>query len=378
MNHEINPILGVALSYIKDANRECSPDAFSQLQNSLELFMAKKISFQDCQRLFFHIIGYTKPIDFLNYIITLSDSPLPSISDLPPNFQSMILRKKSRPWTDIEDLRLLAGIYRYGLEAWGSIASFVGNSRTKSQCAQRWIRGLDPKLSKDNWSQEEDSLLLFLVEKYGQKSWTKISSEMTNRCDIQCRYRYRQIMKEAEDKPNKVQLPPIHTLINNHQSPDLLHGQIKVGMDSFSNMNSGITNGMSNINNGMSNSMNNLNLNNIHKLNNMNGIKSAQSLNNIPLPCCSNAIHFQGPNNNSIYDNLENGLSICKTGGTPFTPIPQNLTPVMPINTKPTNPILNSNERLPPKIPEINRCQPISPMKNTSFNSIPVPIISIR
>ena len=230
MTHDTNTIISAALSYTKECSIDYSPEILPQLRKALDLLISKQISYMDCKGIFFHAIGTTKPADVVNFIINISNTPLPSINDMPTNFQKWILQKKSRPWTEIEDMRLLAGIYKFGLEAWGSVASFVGNSRTKSQCAQRWSRGLDPNLSKNNWTKEEDSKLLKLVEKFGQKSWTKIAVEMPNRCDIQCRYRYKQLIKGTCDKQCKVLLPSIHTLFNNSNSNNNCHQNLNKPM----------------------------------------------------------------------------------------------------------------------------------------------------
>jgi hypothetical protein len=101
-----------------------------------------------------------------------------------------------RPWTAYEDQRLLAGIHRFGLEEWEVVSRFVGNGRTKAQCSQRWSRGLDPKICKRTWSRDDDDRLIGLVALYGEKSWTRVASELGNRCDVQCRYRYKQLQKD--------------------------------------------------------------------------------------------------------------------------------------------------------------------------------------
>ena len=46
---------------------------------------------------------------------------------------------------------------------------------------------------------EEDAKLIELVEKYGDRSWTKIASEIGNRSDAQCRYHYKQLNKDKEE-----------------------------------------------------------------------------------------------------------------------------------------------------------------------------------
>jgi hypothetical protein len=103
-----------------------------------------------------------------------------------------------RSWTGAEDLRLLSGILRSGIDDWSRIAAFVGSGRSKSQCHQRWTRGLDPRIIKETWTPQQDELLLMLVALYGQKGWTRISIGLGNRCDVQCRYRYNVLKKDSD------------------------------------------------------------------------------------------------------------------------------------------------------------------------------------
>jgi hypothetical protein len=104
---------------------------------------------------------------------------------------------RMRTWSNPEDVRLLAGILRFGTDDWSRVAAFVGSGRTKSQCHQRWTRGLDPRIAKENWTPQQDEVLLMLVALYGQKCWTRISKGLGNRCDVQCRYRYSVLQKES-------------------------------------------------------------------------------------------------------------------------------------------------------------------------------------
>jgi hypothetical protein len=170
------------------------------------------------------LIGTKRPIDKLTVILTVTDDPLQHPTMPIPS--TAVRRKKSEVWTDSEDIRLLAGIHRFGLCAWGSIARFVGNNRTKAQCCQRWCRGLDPRISKTPWTVSEDEKLRDLVRKYGQKQWTRIAKEFGNRCDVQCRYRFIQLQKahfsaapwtESVQKA-KTKLPPIENLIARAES----------------------------------------------------------------------------------------------------------------------------------------------------------------
>jgi len=124
-------------------------------------------------------------------------------------------RKKSRIWTQYEDKKLLYGIHKYGLGDWEKISLFVGNGRSRAQCAQRWNRGLDPKISKDHWTREEEIKLLEIIKDHGVNGWTQIAKMLGNRCDVQCRYRYLQMKKDKkvpDDFDDTVLLPGAKSL----------------------------------------------------------------------------------------------------------------------------------------------------------------------
>lgn len=120
------------------------------------------------------------------------------------NYPFSHLRKKSRQWTSEEDQRLIDAMNSKGSDSWSQIAKIVGNGRTQAQCSQRWHRVLDPKISKLNWSKEEEEKLINLVGSFGTKAWTKIASKMGNRSDVQCRFRYKFLLKKADDKVEQI------------------------------------------------------------------------------------------------------------------------------------------------------------------------------
>jgi hypothetical protein len=138
------------------------------------------------------LTGTCEPITKLNEILTISAEPIPS-HDIPDDLTGS--HKKYRLWTAYEDSRLIAGVFRFGVDNWSSISKFVGNDRTRAQCCQRWQRGLDPHLCKSTWSVSEDRALLELVQCFGVKNWTLIAVKMGNRSDVQCRYHYMQMEK---------------------------------------------------------------------------------------------------------------------------------------------------------------------------------------
>jgi nuclear transport factor 2 (NTF2) superfamily protein len=183
------------MSYIGQLEKSFLPEQLAQIRDILTRYIAQQLSFQDCLGILMPVLGSPQPIEKLEAILRTPQFPLPCHG--PPTAVAQDVRAKTRPWSSYEDQRLLAGIYRFGFVDWQLIAMFVGNGRTKAQCSQRWTRGLDPKLCKEQWSTEEDARLVDLVALYGEKSWTRIVSELGNRCDVQCRYRYKQLQKDV-------------------------------------------------------------------------------------------------------------------------------------------------------------------------------------
>jgi hypothetical protein len=169
-----------------------------QFSSSTKLFFRGEQSFDDTQQLFFRNCAGDLLLRKVQDILKVTDSPLP-----PPSAQRIAsagTRRKSYPWNDSEDLRLLVAVARYGAKDWRSIASFVGSGRTSSQCNQRWCRALDPAIIHKPWTETDDKRLLRAVEVLGKTSWCQIAKIMCGRTDLQCRYRYLQIAKESESE----------------------------------------------------------------------------------------------------------------------------------------------------------------------------------
>ena len=204
MSSEVfQPLMAVADSYIGEASPKLTPEVLSHLKTVMHKFINGEIQFEEASNEFQKNISTTRPIDRINAILNVSSTPI-SPSDNSSNQMTIINgpRKKTHPWSEYEDQRLLAAIHKYGLDNWAPVSVFVGNKRTRAQCSQRWFRGLDPRISKVLWTSEEETKLKQLIERYGDRAWTKISSELGNRSDAQCRYHYRQMMKEAEGGNN--------------------------------------------------------------------------------------------------------------------------------------------------------------------------------
>jgi hypothetical protein len=150
-----------------------------------------------------------KPIDRIIAILNVQEEPPPPAPAQPALKSPNNSKKRPKPRTSAEDNRLLYAIHRYGLQQWPVTAAFVGNGRTRAQCAQRWSRGLDPRIHKGEWSLEEDQKLLSLVAFHGGQGWTYVSREMGNRSDVQCRYHYLQLSKLTREANQVIPFRPL-------------------------------------------------------------------------------------------------------------------------------------------------------------------------
>ena len=194
------PLLAVAMGELARTCPVHKPEVTSEIEEYLSKYIAGNCTFAEIQPEFVKLAGSDAVLAKVRAILEVDDKPLPPA---PETFVSntsrnqIVARKKARPWSEEEDIRLLAAINKFGLDAWGAVTAFVGSGRTRSQCSQRWVRGLDPRISKVVWTQAEDQKLLDLVKEYGDRSWTRIANTLGNRSDAQCRYRYGQLVKEG-------------------------------------------------------------------------------------------------------------------------------------------------------------------------------------
>lgn len=92
---------------------------------------------------------------------------------------------RSGAWCKAEDELLIRLIYE-GLE-WRNITIQLNsqihaglNIRNSKQCKERWNNHLNPAMSKQNWTSEEDLKLINLYIQHNNK-WGHISEEMKNR-----------------------------------------------------------------------------------------------------------------------------------------------------------------------------------------------------
>jgi hypothetical protein len=105
-------------------------------------------------------------------------------------------------WSKNEDAQLTELVIKYKKD-WNKISTEM-NDRTNARCRYRWEQHLNPDIIHGKWSEEEDVTLLHLFSQYGRQ-WSKIAKEMNSRTDKQCcgRYQTLQRINTSSDKKRK-------------------------------------------------------------------------------------------------------------------------------------------------------------------------------
>lgn len=185
------------MNYIEDQALGTISDSYKQIEGLIKMMYSGEISFEEAKNRCVSISGSS---DILETFVKQAQSVVP---DAYASVQSSGImagfRKKAQRWTQDEDQRLIEAINQLGVENWNAVAMQVGGGRTKAQCAQRWNRCLNPAVSKKNWDRAEEEKLIQAVQNYGDKSWTKIAAEMKTRSDVQCRFRYKFLLKKQKE-----------------------------------------------------------------------------------------------------------------------------------------------------------------------------------
>ncbi|KAL4948125.1 hypothetical protein BDW69DRAFT_177044 [Aspergillus filifer] len=107
------------------------------------------------------------------------------------------------PWSQEENKRLHEAVAKYST-VWTEVAQVVG-TRQPDQCAKRWQHFLDPGLNRNEWTPEEDDILVAEVEKRG-RNWKQIVDEVLHRRsanDAKNRFTILQRMRQStNNNPN--------------------------------------------------------------------------------------------------------------------------------------------------------------------------------
>ena len=110
-----------------------------------------------------------------------------SIISLPQNCFRKRKQYNRVCFTPQEDEELLKLTRKYK-ENWKRISEEMGN-RSVRQCKERYKHYLSPQIKHDEWTLDEDMLLLSSIEKHGKK-WKVLEKFFKGRTEIDIRNRF--------------------------------------------------------------------------------------------------------------------------------------------------------------------------------------------
>lgn len=103
-------------------------------------------------------------------------------------------RKEKTFWQPEEDALALELIAKIGFK-WTKIGRIIGG-RTGKQVRDRYNHSLNPNISKDKWTKEEDAQIISLYQQLGNK-WCQIAQKLKGRTENQVKNRFYSKLKDV-------------------------------------------------------------------------------------------------------------------------------------------------------------------------------------
>ncbi|XP_027364624.1 myb-related protein 305-like [Abrus precatorius] len=105
------------------------------------------------------------------------------------------------PWTAEEDKLLIQYVRLHGEGRWNSVARLAGLKRNGKSCRLRWVNYLRPDLKKGQITPQEESIILELHARWGNR-WSTIARSLPGRTDNEIKNYWRTHFKKKAKTPS--------------------------------------------------------------------------------------------------------------------------------------------------------------------------------
>jgi hypothetical protein len=127
-------------------------------------------------------------------------------------------------FTEQEDNHLRALVAQFGVTNWNLIASQMPG-RIARQCRDRWNHYLTPRHGNEQWTSDEDRLLIQHLHQYGPR-WSDIAALFPGRKDITVRNHCYRLVRQNDGQLDSYQCPRIKAdIIDARELQDIEHGR---------------------------------------------------------------------------------------------------------------------------------------------------------
>lgn len=99
-------------------------------------------------------------------------------------------------WSSQEDKAILTLVKKVG-KNWKLLSEIIG-TKTGKQIRQRFINKLDPKIKNEDWTDEEDKLILKYYYEFGSR-WSEISRKLPGRPENKIKNRFYSYIQKNYD-----------------------------------------------------------------------------------------------------------------------------------------------------------------------------------
>lgn len=109
------------------------------------------------------------------------------------------------PWLKEEDEKIISLVAELGAKQWSKIAQQLPG-RIGKQCRERWYNHLNPEIKREDWSEEEDLLLIRKHQECGNK-WADIAKNFVGRTDNAIKNHWNSTLKRRVEEAYAKGLP---------------------------------------------------------------------------------------------------------------------------------------------------------------------------